>query len=99
MKAALLLEGFLHQIPFVHDHDDRFFLLDGLTRDRLVLLRDPVHRVQYEENHIGILDRIEGTQAGKIFDRRRQLRSCLDPGRIDQAKRIFFSVAAGELKS
>jgi hypothetical protein len=88
----------MHEVPLVHHHHDGLVLLHRLTRDRLVLLRDPVECIEDEENDVRVLDRIERAQAREVLDRRGQLGLGPDARGIDQAERMLLSITPLELK-
>ena len=93
-----LLEGLVHEVPLIHDDDDRPALLDRLARDGLVLHGHPLHGIEDEEDDVGPLDRLQRTQARKIFDRGGELGRGLDSGGVDQPEGILLAVPPLEVE-
>ncbi|CAM2159381.1 hypothetical protein PT2222_50242 [Paraburkholderia tropica] len=81
----------VHAVPLVHAHHQRTALLDHEARDMRVLVGDFLVRIEQQNHHVSVGDRLQRLHDRELLDGFEHLAATAQAGRVDQ--RVLLAVA------
>ncbi|MNZ46911.1 hypothetical protein D3C78_646080 [compost metagenome] len=82
----------LHAVPLVQGDDDGATGFQGKAQQVQVMVNHAFAGIHDEDDHVGILDRLQGFDHGELFDFFVDLAALAHPGGVDQGVLLFVTL-------